>query len=63
MRTGTRAIRMTRDKRWLLILAALSVLPFLLSAGYSLLQLSQSTRDEVAGQLVVKANSLSLIHI
>ena len=48
---------MTRDKRWLLILAALSVLPFLLSAGYSLLQLSQSTRDEVAGQLVVKANS------
>ena len=37
---------------WLLVLATLSVLPFLLFAGYSIVQLVQAKRDDLQNQLI-----------
>ena len=55
--SDTLSFRISPNNRWFLVLAALSVLPFLLSAGYSLLQLSQSKQDDVAERLIVTANA------
>ena len=61
MQAGTLTLRIALNNRWLVVLGALAVLPFLLSAGYSLLQIAQSNQDEAAEQLVVKANSTALV--
>jgi signal transduction histidine kinase len=61
MNTGILSNRITPDNRWFLVLAVLSVLPFLLSAGYSLVQLSHGKQDDVAQQLAVKANSTAQV--
>lgn len=58
---GFLSIRIAPPKNWFLALAALSVLPFLLSAGYSLVQISQDKQDDVAQQLAVKANSTAQV--
>ena len=61
MNTGILSNRIAPANRWFLALAMLAVLPFLLSAGYSLVQLSQDKQDGVAQQLAIKANSAAQV--
>ena len=53
--------RISPNKRWFLVLAALSVLPFLLSAGYALLQISHNKQDDETEHFVIKASSAAQI--
>jgi protein-histidine pros-kinase len=61
MQAGTLSFRIAPNNRWFTVLAALAVIPFLLSAGYSLVQLSQSKQDDASEQLVIKANNAALV--
>jgi hypothetical protein len=56
MHAGHRSHRTSTNTRWFPLLAALSALPFLLSAGYALLQISQNTQDDAAERLVATAS-------
>lgn len=49
--------RITSKGYWLLLAATLSVLPFLLFAGYSLVQLVQSKQQDLRGQLIDRSQS------
>ena len=42
---------------WLLVLATLSVLPFLLFAGYSIVQLAQTKREDLQQQLIDRSQA------
>ena len=53
---GHRSHRTSTNTRWFPLLAALSALPFLLSAGYALLQISQNTQDDATEHLVATAS-------
>ena len=53
---GHRSHRTSTNTRWFPLLAALSAIPFLLSAGYALLQISQNTQDDAAERLVATAS-------
>jgi signal transduction histidine kinase len=61
MQVGTLSSRKAPYNPWFLVLTALVVIPFVLSAGYSLTQLSQGKQDIASEQLVVKANKTALV--